>query len=144
MVPVPQHTESHVPNQALERTAFCSTSELAFPLAVAQLQPLGPESLAWGASRASLFPFLSLLAHRFPFALPARFCSGHVARPVHLFPAAAPIVPPPVGCRFLFPQHSERHVPNQALERTAYSLSSELAFSPAVALLECVRPNAVK
>ena len=57
------------------------------------LGPLGPESLAWGSSMESLFPFA--VVEPVPVPLPARRSFQHASSSVHPFPAAAPVIPPP-------------------------------------------------
>ena len=83
-------SEFHAPNNALQRTEAGGRLFSVYRVSSRQplslsLSPLGPESLAWGSSMESVFPFL----------LPARPSFGPVRCSVHPFPAALPLTPPP-------------------------------------------------
>ena len=114
-----------------------------------------PNGLPMLCRRFSLMPWLKLPAKTrthliaqcqrwFPFVSSSRFSSRRVASFGRAFPAAAPIIPPPVGGIFFRRSDSEFHAPNKALQRTeagdGVSLGPSRLTSPAsVAELRGVR-----
>ena len=100
-----------------ERRGASVPSSLPFLPPSLSLSSLGARSLCsvgeWHAgSRFLWWP------RRFSFASSSRFAFGCVTSFGQPLPAAAPVLPPPVGCVFSFPR-LRSHAPNKALQRTA-------------------------
>ena len=117
----PGHALSQPPNHALQRTGHGGTFFLIF-------HPLRRHGPSLSLEALGALPLCSVCE---VMPVPVRFagsaCSrsprgrvlpfGSVASFGRPFPAAAPVIPPPVGGRFPFPAFRS-HAPNNALQRT--------------------------
>ena len=139
-------SEFHAPNNALQRTAhgdhvFSACQLLRRHEPSLSLEPLGALPLPLSMAGTSV-------TVRFVGSVCPRSLRGHVLPSgvvFHFgqpFPAAAPVIPPPVGRQFLRRQiPSSTRLTTRSSERRGASVPSSLLFSPPSLSLEALGPG---